>query len=66
VATILETGNHIAQNGDGNQRRICAEKFVDQVTQALEGKSPFTPINFSNSHFEKNQIKFSYLNRELV
>jgi hypothetical protein len=46
MATILETGNHIAQNGDGNQRRTCAEKFVDQVTQALEGKSPFTPINF--------------------
>lgn len=31
---------------DGNQRRICAEKFVNQVTQALEGESPFTPINF--------------------
>ena len=46
MATILETGNHIAQNGDGNQRRTCAEKFVNQVTQALEGKSPFTPINF--------------------
>lgn len=46
MATILETGNHIAQNGDGNQRRICAETFVVQVTQALEGKSPFTPINF--------------------
>lgn len=40
MATILETGNHIAQNGDGNQRRTCAEKFVNQVTQALEGKSP--------------------------
>lgn len=46
MATILETGNHIAQNRDGNQRRICAETFVVQVTQALEGKSPFTPINF--------------------
>ena len=46
MATILETGNHIAQNGDGNQRRTCAEKFVNQVTQALEGKSPFTPISF--------------------
>jgi hypothetical protein len=46
MATILETGNHIAQNGDGNQRRICAEKFVNQVTQALEGESPFTPISF--------------------
>jgi len=46
MATILETGNHIAQNGDGNQRRTCAETFVNQVTQAIAGKSPFTPINF--------------------
>lgn len=48
MATILETGNHIAKDKkvDGNQRRICAEKFVNQVTQALEGKSPFTPISF--------------------
>jgi hypothetical protein len=48
MATILETGNHIAKakKVDGNQRRICAEKFVNQVTQALEGESPFTPISF--------------------
>ena len=46
MATILETGNHIAQNGNGDQRRICAAKFVNRVTQALEGESPFTPINF--------------------
>ncbi|WOB69966.1 hypothetical protein [Microcystis aeruginosa] len=46
MATILETGNHIAQNGNGDQRRICAGKFVNRVTQALEGESPFTPINF--------------------
>jgi hypothetical protein len=46
MATILETGNHIAQNGDGNQRRICAKRFVSEVTKALEEKSAFTPINF--------------------
>ncbi len=34
MATILETGNHIAQNGDGNQRRICAEKFVNHLVGA--------------------------------
>jgi hypothetical protein len=46
MATIFETGNHIGQNGDGNQRRKCAEMFVEQVSQALEGESPFKPINF--------------------
>lgn len=46
MATIFETGNHISQNGDGNQRRACAEQFVQQVTLAIDGESPFTPINF--------------------
>jgi hypothetical protein len=43
MATILETGNHIAQNGDGKQRRACALNFVSQVQDALNGKSPFKP-----------------------
>ena len=46
MATILETGNHIAQNGDGTQRRACANRFVEQVTKALNGRSPFIPISF--------------------
>ena len=46
MATILEAGNHISQNGDGNQRRQCANRFVLQVALAIDGKSPFTPINF--------------------
>ncbi|MBL1208237.1 hypothetical protein [Geminocystis sp. GBBB08] len=49
MATIIETGNHIAQNGNGNQRRQCAVKFVTQVQLALIGKSPFTPISFLDS-----------------
>jgi hypothetical protein len=46
MATIIETGNHIAQNGDGNLRRDCADRFVNQVWQALNGESPFQPISF--------------------
>ena len=46
MATILETGNHIAQNGDGNQRRKCAQRFVAKVQDAVDGKSPFTPLRF--------------------
>lgn len=46
MATILETGNHIAQHGDGSQRRACAEQFVEQVRKALSGDSPFRPITF--------------------
>lgn len=46
MATILETGNHIGQNGNGGARRACAKQFVDQVGQALKGGSPFKPISF--------------------
>lgn len=53
MATILETGNHIAQNGDGGERRVCAHKFVLQVQQALRGQSPFRPISFP----EKEQLQ---------
>lgn len=46
MATILETGNHIGQNGDGGARRQCAQQFVRQVSAALAGQSPFKPISF--------------------
>lgn len=46
MATILETGNHIAQNGDGAKRRRCAEAFVSLVRKALNGEAPFNPIRF--------------------
>lgn len=45
IATILETGNHIAHINDGRQRRVTAEKFVQLVQQALgniEGPAPWT------------------------
>jgi hypothetical protein len=43
MTTILETGNHIGQNGDGRQRRQAAKRFVDLVRKALQGQSPFVP-----------------------
>lgn len=35
MISILETGNHIGQNGDGRQRRETAERFVRFVGEAL-------------------------------
>jgi hypothetical protein len=49
MATILETGNHIAQNGDGNIRRTTAQKFVTQVKAAFSGEAPWKPIQFPNT-----------------
>lgn len=37
AATVLETGNHIAQNGDGNQRRDCGVRLREMVEQSVEG-----------------------------
>ena len=46
MTTILETGNHIGQNGDGGTRRKAAQRFVDQVTSAIAGRTPFTATAF--------------------
>lgn len=46
MTTVLETGNHIGQNGDGTLRRRTALRFVEQVKKALDGTAPFaiTPM----------------------
>lgn len=49
MTTIIETGNHIAQNGDGRQRRAAASQFVKNVRNAIEGNAPFSPMNFLES-----------------
>lgn len=43
LATLYETGNHIAQNGDGTLRRRTAGVFVAQVRAAFSGTAPWTP-----------------------
>ena len=44
MTSIIETGNHIAQNGDGRQRRSCAEEFIKQLQGAIAGEAPWTPM----------------------
>ncbi|WOD37333.1 hypothetical protein [Nodosilinea sp. E11] len=46
MATILETGNHIAQNGDGNLRRETAQRFVLAIKGAFSGAAPWRPVVF--------------------
>jgi len=52
MTAILEAGNHIGQVGNGRERREAAERFVNQVRKALDGKSPFTPTPF----FERDAL----------
>lgn len=53
LATIYETGNHIAQNGNGHERRKAAQRFVEQVDLALKGDTPFTPTDIN----EEDEIR---------
>ena len=49
MATILETGNHIAQNGDGRMRRETALRFVKAVKEAFTGEAPYRTTTFPNT-----------------
>lgn len=56
MATIIETGNHIAQNGDGGTRRETAQRFCTIVKAAFCGEAPFKPSEFPNSTDVMNWI----------
>ncbi len=53
MATIIETGNHVARNGDGRERRTAAKRFVALVKDAIDGNSPFSPMRF----FEPEELR---------
>jgi len=53
VATIIETGNHVAHCEDGRVRRQTAEKFVQWVMAAIDGEAPWTPTPL----FEMDALK---------
>ena len=42
IATVIESGNHIAGLSDGGDRRRFAETFSRQVRRALQAETPWT------------------------
>lgn len=46
MATIWETGNHIARIPSGAQRRRFAESLLDQIKLAFDGEAPFRATYF--------------------
>ncbi|MBQ7190707.1 MAG: hypothetical protein IJR99_14960 [Kiritimatiellae bacterium] len=48
IAAVIETGNHIAQNGDGNIRREKGNALARFVRQSLKDESPFLKPPFWN------------------
>jgi hypothetical protein len=49
MATIWETGNHIAHLPDGGDRYRFAQKLVDEVNNIFDGKRPWSPTFFPES-----------------
>ncbi len=41
IASIIETGNHIAQAGDGHGRRASAKAFVELLRLTAKGGAPW-------------------------
>lgn len=46
MASIWETGNHIAKLPDGGRRRQFAQTLVEDVSRALNGNAPYRPTHF--------------------
>lgn len=46
LATVWETGNHIAHLPKGQQRRTFAKRLVDDVLRAFQGQTPYRATHF--------------------
>lgn len=44
--SIIESGNHIAQIPNGNQRQQFASRFATMVRESIAGNTPWTPLQF--------------------
>lgn len=45
IASIIETGNHIAHISDGNTRRTVAQNFADYLRDTADNKAPWNIIS---------------------
>ena len=41
IATVIETGNHIAHISDGHIRRTIAKRFGEYLRKTAEGEAPW-------------------------
>lgn len=66
VATIIETGNHIAHISNGNARRTIAGKFGEYLRKTAEGEAPWQlygveldkeGLLYLADHIEENAIQ---------
>lgn len=66
IATIIETGNHIAHIDNGNIRRTIAQKFGEYLRKTAEGEAPWQlygveldkeGLLYLADHIEENAIR---------
>ena len=55
LATIIETGNHIAHIRDGNLRRLIAGKFAEFIFLSLDNE---TPWYYDSCELSKNDLRY--------
>ncbi len=55
IATIIETGNHIAHISDGTVRRTVTMKFAEFLKKTADSKAPWT---LYGNGLEKEEIKY--------
>lgn len=66
ITTVIETGNHIGQIGDGDLRRKTAQGFKEFLQSTLAGETPFlTGFDFDLEEFMKNVVG-SFVDRATV
>lgn len=58
MATIWETGNHIADLNNGGLRYKYSVSLVDQVAAAVNGKAPYRPTHFPNQEEFLEWLKY--------
>lgn len=56
IATIIETGNHIAHIADGRIRRTIAGKFGEYLRKTAEGKAPWQL--YGRKEFDENGLLY--------
>lgn len=61
VATIIETGNHIAHIDSGYKRRECANRFITILNKTLDRKAPwfYNANGLSENNLRKMCVEFS-------
>lgn len=52
LAAVVETGNHVAHQGDGDQRRKSAGRFKEFILRAVRGQQPFELLNVDKSRLD--------------